>query len=288
MKKRKTLSFLLMSMMLCLLCLQPIHADVGNSFGGGSSGGGGGGGGGDYSSSYDDDYDGGGTINASPGTVLVLSGLFGVVFCGLIIGANRLENKGLDEDSTVAAIKRIDEEFSPLEFKEFANQVWFNVQRAWQDKDFDTMRNIESDALYHVHAKQLEEYVKNRKTNRLTNQKIKDTKIAKYERNGDYDCIHVKIHATIRDYVVNDDNGKTIEGSSSTTYIRDYDLTFIRRHGVKSKGSYSDTLTKCPNCGADIKLSSSGQCEYCKSVVTNGDHKWVLNAYGPWDRHILD
>lgn len=285
MKKKKTLKFLLASVLLCMMCIQPIHADVGNSFGGGSSGGGGGGD--DYSSSYDEDGSGG-AIPLSPGAAVTLVGVFFLVFGGIVVAGNKAENKGLDEEATIATIKGIDEEFSPLEFKDFANQVLVNIQKAWQDKDFDAMRNMESDALYNVHAKQLEEYVKNKKTNCMTNLKIKDTKIAKYEKNGDYDCIHVKIHAMIRDYVVDDASGKVIEGDSKTTFIRDYDLTFIRRSGVKSKGSYTDTLTKCPNCGADIKLSSSGQCEYCKSVVTNGDHKWVLNAYGPWDRSILD
>ena len=32
----------------------------------------------------------------------------------------------------------------------------------------------------------------------------------------------------------------------------------------------------CPNCGAPTEITSSGQCPYCGSVVTNGEHDWVL------------
>jgi len=36
----------------------------------------------------------------------------------------------------------------------------------------------------------------------------------------------------------------------------------------------------CPNCGAPLEISSSGQCGYCNSVVTTGQYSWVLCDYG--------
>ena len=41
-------------------------------------------------------------------------------------------------------------------------------------------------------------------------------------------------------------------------------------------------ITNCPNCGAPTQVTSSGECEYCHSVITNGDFGWVLNQYMAW------
>ena len=38
----------------------------------------------------------------------------------------------------------------------------------------------------------------------------------------------------------------------------------------------------CPNCGAPTEVTSAGQCEFCKSIITSGDYGWVLNHYGKW------
>ena len=34
----------------------------------------------------------------------------------------------------------------------------------------------------------------------------------------------------------------------------------------------------CPNCGAPVSLSQSGQCEYCGSVLISGAYDWVVSA----------
>ena len=42
----------------------------------------------------------------------------------------------------------------------------------------------------------------------------------------------------------------------------------------------------CPNCGAPLKVSMAGICEYCGGKVTSGNFDWVLSriqqdeAYG--------
>mgnify|MGYP002514095748 CR=1 FL=1 len=33
---------------------------------------------------------------------------------------------------------------------------------------------------------------------------------------------------------------------------------------------------KCPKCGAEIKNSHATKCEYCRSVITNNNHDWIL------------
>ena len=57
-----------------------------------------------------------------------------------------------------------------------------------------------------------------------------------------------------------------------------YIMTFIRTAGVKtSVGTSNKSTTNCPNCGAPTQITSAGQCEYCDSVITTGEHDWVLS-----------
>ena len=51
---------------------------------------------------------------------------------------------------------------------------------------------------------------------------------------------------------------------------------------VKTAAEKDLQITNCPNCGAPTQVTSSGECEYCHSVITNGDFGWVLNQYMAW------
>ena len=58
-----------------------------------------------------------------------------------------------------------------------------------------------------------------------------------------------------------------------------YTLTFMRKAGLKTKaGTDKVNTTNCPNCGAPTDITSSGKCKYCGSVITTGEHDWVLSG----------
>jgi predicted amidophosphoribosyltransferase len=33
----------------------------------------------------------------------------------------------------------------------------------------------------------------------------------------------------------------------------------------------------CPNCGAPLKVNSTGICEFCSGKITSGEFDWVLS-----------
>ena len=47
----------------------------------------------------------------------------------------------------------------------------------------------------------------------------------------------------------------------------------------KNCGTEGGNSKFCPNCGAPTKITSSGKCEYCGSVITIGSHDWVLAGF---------
>ena len=61
-----------------------------------------------------------------------------------------------------------------------------------------------------------------------------------------------------------------------------YKMTFERTKGtLTKKGTEKLDAKNCPNCGAPLKITSSGKCEYCGSIVSTGVHDWVLSNIEP-------
>lgn len=87
------------------------------------------------------------------------------------------------------------------------------------------------------------------------------------------------IKARFNDYVVDDETGKVIVGDPHQEFFMTYNWKLIRKKGVKTKTQESGTLRTdlCPQCGAPVSINATGECEYCRSVVTKGDYDWVLS-----------
>lgn len=289
MKNKKLILFCVMMLYVsafAIASMSQIQADVGNSFsGGGSYSGGGSSGGGGFGGFL--------FLTSSPLGIVVL-----IVVVLFILWSKRNQmsngggttfsnpgirpNAGLDETTVVQNIKESDPDFSADNFKTFASEVWLTLQEAWEDKAWQKVRPFESNTLFNVHNRQLQEYIERKKTNFMEMQNIRNICIARYRVDGDLEIVGVKLDASLLDYVIDDESGRVVEGSKTEYVHRSYNLEFIRKNGVKTIEKEGTSVTNCPNCGAPTNVTSSGQCEYCKSVITKGDYGWVLNKYAPW------
>ena len=119
----------------------------------------------------------------------------------------------------------------------------------------------------------IDAYNKESLTNKLDDVKIKKVELAKIELDKFYESITVRIFASCKDYVA-DNQGKVIGGSNKKNRKFSEYWTFIRRTGVETDSYDYGT---CPNCGATAdKMGQSGTCEYCNTKISNGDFSWVL------------
>lgn len=298
--ERKTIKRVLQIALLVILVLQvlqvtPILADVGNSFSGGES----------YDSNDNFSYSSSGDgIDLGLLIYLCLEHpiIAAIVIIVLVViamtnknkvgtNANRTtryvnpgfkSNNHLNESEVVARIKANDPNFSQEEMISYANEVWLTLQEAWEKKTWQQVRPFESNTLFNIHNRQLQEFIDNHMTNYLNKQNIRSTILANYHQDENHDILDVKLDASLLDYTLDDESGRLLEGSKEQYVHRSYHLQFIRKIGSKTNNINGTNVTNCPNCGAPTQVTSSGQCEYCKSVITNGDYGWVLNKYEPW------
>ena len=183
-----------------------------------------------------------------------------------------------DNTAMVAAqIQSIDPAFSSDKFIGFAREVFMTIQAAWTAKDWKPIRPFESETLFNTHKQQLDEYIRLGKTNVIEKIAIKHCSLQSFTQDGDKEVLTVVLNAVMRDYVIDDATKKVLESDPNRDWYMRYEMVFNRKAGLKTDtGKKGTSITNCPNCGAPTEVTSSGQCAYCGSVITNGEHDWVL------------
>lgn len=298
-KFRRLAALLAVVAVFCLVFAVSAHADVGNVFDDSDIGGGYDyGGGNDYSGG--DTYisgssDGGeltfGDIVITVVIVAVIVVLYAILKkLGIIKSAPAATGSSqtasapvLAEETVIDAIRAVDPDFAAEQFKTYASDVFLRVQEAWESKDWKVVRPFESDKLFALHERQLQEFISSKKTNHMDGQNIRTVRLADYKSDGTNEVLTVQLCASLFDFTTDDTSGALIGGSKTEKRIRTYKLEFIRAAGVKtSKTEEGLTAGACPSCGAPVEVSVTGVCEYCRNVITSGKYGWVLNEYNAW------
>ena len=219
---------------------------------------------------------------------LVIIGIIAVVFFFMKRSGNltKVENATVNNkisdiidtsDSVAEQIRQTDPNFSSDAFIGWTREVFLKIQQAWSDRNWELIRPFESNELFNVHNSQLDEYIRNKKINKVERINIKKIALHSYRVDGDKEVLTVYLDAILRDYVT-DEAGKVLESDPNKDWYMEYTMTFNRKLGVKTQAGLSNkSTTNCPNCGAPTVVTSSGKCDYCKSVITTGEHDWVLS-----------
>lgn len=282
-----------------LLVTQPILADVGNnvdysSGGGGSSSGG--------SSSY--------SYSVDPYTMMLLFRWIArepwllipiVIVIFFVVHSNRGTRGGQYQqaprpdyrsyDAMPQAQKgslnhlfEADPNFSEQMLVSKVNNMFMRLQLAWMNKKWEEARPFETDALFATHKMQLDQYIANKRTNRIEDIAILNTDILKYYTRGDFEYLDVAIKARFVDYVVEDEKGQLVKGDRFHPVHMQYIWKLVRKQGVPTNDAHVEA-TACPNCGANLSINQAGRCEYCDSIVTKGDFDWVLSEIEVISQH---
>lgn len=188
-----------------------------------------------------------------------------------------IQTANVPQEVVVAQIQAIDPNFSVDKFNAWVREVFIKLQQAWSDRDWKKIRPFESEELFSLHNSQLEEYIRGNKINMIEKIGIKSCSLVSFAEDGDKEVVKVRLSAVMRDYVIDATTRKVLESDPNKDWYMTYIMTFNRKKGVKTKEGVSNkSTTNCPNCGAPTEITSAGQCSYCGSIITTGEHDWVL------------
>ena len=163
-------------------------------------------------------------------------------------------------------IKKFIPDFDYNKFVSDRFNDYVEIQNAWMNFDYDTLRNKLTDELYNQYAMQLDTMKIKNEQNIMNNYKLLRTYVTGIkEENGNIE-ITIQMVISLNDYIVK--NGKVIRGSKNRLVTNYYEMKF-----VYSKESSSKT---CPNCHAPLNNNASQKCEFCGSIITKNGENWVM------------
>ena len=227
----------------------------------------------------------------------------------LVVIVKSLQNKSGDSSSTytnndyqtlhrrvehntlaISRVKYGDPNFDAEAFTSWVKEVYLKLQVAWTEKNWNSVRALESTSLYSQHSTQLEDHIRAKTTNVLEKVCIENVRIKEFIENPDgNDTLVVILSSTLRDYVIDDETRRVLEGDPKKDLFTVYQLNFIRQHGSKTQAVNPDEVVSdhCPNCGAPLKISAVSECDYCGANLSRSPNQWVLDTYDVVDEDEL-
>lgn len=295
--KKRILAFLaIAAIVLTTFCVSVIGFD-GNDYGGGDGGDWGGGdfdwGDSDWSSSSSESSGSFGFVGSLPMIIII-------IVIVIMINKNK-GNKGSGSTPTVRSgqgtqganvflpnrndqiqtlLQKKDPNFTADDFVTFAKQVYIDIQMAWCNRDMTPVRPVLHQNLFNTTQRQVEEKKKQGVVYHYESIAINTAYLTSFVRDKEFEYLTVYLNARMIDYQVDEKTGNIIRGDKTTRWDLRYKMKFVRSTSATTKGAVSGTQGyNCPNCGAPLEITSSGECPYCGSIVTTGDYSWVLTDF---------
>jgi len=178
----------------------------------------------------------------------------------------------------ISKLSETDPEFSENEIKEKIGNLYIKLQNAWQDKKWDPMRAHLTDQLYNQFARQLDELIRNNRTNYVERIAVLGVDLLGISQDEVNDTLVARVKTRIVDYTVDDATGNVVSGSKTIERFMEYEWTLIRSRGAKTEHSENAETVHCANCGAPLDVSYSSKCEYCGAVTVNSQYDWVISS----------
>ena len=160
--------------------------------------------------------------------------------------------------------------FDIKEFNHEAYKIFYDVQIAWMNFDYDKLRELLTDELYNSYIMQLENLKLKNSQNVMNGFELVEMKLISLKEQNEYYIAKIVLEVKFCDCVKSTVNNRVLRGNAIVKVDNTYILTF-----VKSKEDQKEEI--CPCCGAPVEGNVSGVCEYCKSKLVNKTHDWVMS-----------
>lgn len=197
--------------------------------------------------------------------------------------SNNNNNSSSSPQKVLSDIRAVDEFFNEDKFLAWAKSTFVKLQECWTKRNWEEIRTFETEELFEQHSTQLKRYIEKKQINVMDRIAINYANLYSFTQDNDKDTLKILLNSSMIDYIKDEETGKILKGDTTTRRNTTYLMTFIRKKGVKTQESGEEMKTSnCPNCGAPTKVTSSGKCEYCGSIITIGKHDWVLSNLEPF------
>ena len=226
---------------------------------------------------------GAGPAPASPAAQLALSALgaslgspLSTTARGALAGA-RIARPSLPP--AVDAIRNLDPGFEMETFLQRAEMAFFLVKRGIQRNDPASIRPYLDDAVFAQVSRYIGQMKQQHVHALLESLNVRSVHLEQAECNDQGQTLMVHFDLVYRSKTLDDAN--RVMGDEGEDRPHGERWTFVRAATARTPVSGGVTASRCPACGAELRLNLDGTCAHCRVSVTNGSVDWVVADVQP-------
>ena len=146
-------------------------------------------------------------------------------------------------------------------------EIFINVQNAWMNFDYDSLRKETTDNLYNTYYNQLQSLVLKGQKNVMSDFELVEYRLIKLSKKNSITTVKMELEVKFYDYIV-DSSNKVVRGKKRKKVHMLYDLTYVYNE---------EAIEECPNCNAKISKEDN-ICSYCKTTIPSIRGKMKLST----------
>lgn len=220
-------------------------------------------------------------LASSPGTREVLGAVLGATAAGRMAApgtaAARLGRPALP--AAVETIRAQDPDFEMENFLQRAEMTFFLVKRGMQKNDAALLRPYLNDATFAAVSQNIGLLKTQHQHALLESLNVRALHLVNAECTDQGQSLQVHFDLVYRAKTLDDANRVVKDEGTDGRHGEQW--TFVRKAGARTPVAGGVTASRCPACGAELKLSLDGTCTHCKASVTNGSVDWVVANVQP-------
>jgi predicted lipid-binding transport protein (Tim44 family) len=179
----------------------------------------------------------------------------------------------------VDAIGALDPGFEIESFLQRAEMTFFLVKRGMQKNDAAAVRPYLNDTVFAAVSQNLAQSKSQHRHALLESLNIRGLALEDAQCTTQEQSLQVHFDLVYRAKTLDDANTVLNDEGEDKRHAERW--TFTRNASAHTPLSGGVIASKCPACGAELRLGLDGVCAHCKASVTNGAADWVVSDVQP-------
>lgn len=181
--------------------------------------------------------------------------------------------------TTVNAIRTRDKGFEMESFLQRAEMTFYLVKRAIGRNDPVALRPYLNDALFAQISSALQQRQARHQHELLESLNVRAVHVIQADITPQQQSLLVHFDLVYRGKTLDDTQRVVSDEGKDTRHGERW--TFVRAATAMTPVSGDVTASRCPACGAELRLNLDGSCAHCRASVTSGSVDWVVTAVQP-------
>jgi len=181
--------------------------------------------------------------------------------------------------AALEAIRAQDTGFEIETFLQRAEMTFFLVKRGLQQNNAAAVRPFLNDAVFNVVSRSIADTSTRHRHQLMESLNVRSVHLVDATCDAQGQSLLVHFDLVYRAKTLDDANRVLEDEGEDRRHGERW--TFVRAAGARTPQDGGVIASKCPVCGAELRLSLDGACLHCRASVTNGSVDWVVANVQP-------